>query len=739
MKRFLRYFIYRELYRMIRNAGNNSKQSNSKSRKPFDPDKPEDNLGHPDPGDAIPLEDGPIKTVGELQTVLQQMDPYDFEYFIADLWERMGWSTEVSSASMDEGVDVVARKSTPYDQTVLIQAKRYGPNTTVGSPDIQQYASLSRQYNGIDKVLVITTNEFTGQAMDLAERLNVKTINGEQLAELVGQNQALDLVVEYIDFVEAVENEPAESDPAETHVEPKGEPNAAQETTETPTGTGGLSSTVWKKATIAATVAWPVVFFSVGTISDALWGLLFFSVWLGLPIVLYLDARTVREHVDWPRHAWAYVLGSLVWLLAVIPAGIYLWRRRSFSKETTESTQSDPSSSTSTDEAGQSSSSVDPHEESESGGVPADEDSTHADSPGEGTDQDTVSTSEDVDDWMHVEYAGERYFTQTARSPNGDFVVAYKDGRRVEGSPEPGRVFLLTGGEDDDELAFTTEIARPNACAVANDGTVAVVDWNLDWGDELSGTFHVFTRTGNLILRHEFDSNLGQCAITPDGSYAATSTYNPDCTTYIFDTQGGSLLTEHENQHGNVDELEFVDQGGSWMLRLGDPNEDSAYGVDVAGHVVWKSEGLQRQERLESLLESTAEADLHEALDLLNEAAELASKDWEHRNIAQRAANAHWQLAKTVKQEHGVTEEWWQHMEQAYEKYVETLPRYDGKQGAAKVQRALGKQYLRDDEEEKALECFEEIERLEDEYDVQLLTDADQRRLNDLSSSLESA
>ena len=33
-------------------------------------------------------------------------------------------------ASADKGVDITARKSSPYEQMLLIQAKRYRPNTT---------------------------------------------------------------------------------------------------------------------------------------------------------------------------------------------------------------------------------------------------------------------------------------------------------------------------------------------------------------------------------------------------------------------------------------------------------------------------------------------------------------------------------------------------------------------------------------------------------------------------------
>lgn len=81
---------------------------------------------------------------------------------------------------------------------MLIQAKRYGPNTTVDSPEIQQYASLAHQEDGVDKVLVVTTNEFSRQALELAHDLNVKTIDGDDLVHIIREEDAVDLVAEYL-------------------------------------------------------------------------------------------------------------------------------------------------------------------------------------------------------------------------------------------------------------------------------------------------------------------------------------------------------------------------------------------------------------------------------------------------------------------------------------------------------------------------------------------------------------
>lgn len=136
----------------------------------------------------------------EVVQKLQEMDPYAFEQFIGDLWERKGWETTVSKESNDRGVDIRASKAYPYDQQLLIQAKRYGPDTTVGGPDIQQYASLAHQEDGIDKVAIVTTSEFTPQARTMADDLNVKRLNGTDLVAVIRQENAMDLVAAYADI-----------------------------------------------------------------------------------------------------------------------------------------------------------------------------------------------------------------------------------------------------------------------------------------------------------------------------------------------------------------------------------------------------------------------------------------------------------------------------------------------------------------------------------------------------------
>jgi len=133
----------------------------------------------------------------ELISGLHQINEYDFEQVIADLWERQGWSTEVTQESNDKGIDVIAERDEPFDHKHVIQAKKYEPSNAVGCPEIQQYASLRQQIDNVDAVVIITTGRFTSNAKEAADELNVKLINGEKLYKIFNSCKAFDILYSY--------------------------------------------------------------------------------------------------------------------------------------------------------------------------------------------------------------------------------------------------------------------------------------------------------------------------------------------------------------------------------------------------------------------------------------------------------------------------------------------------------------------------------------------------------------
>ena len=130
-----------------------------------------------------------------LRRRLQRMDPYAFEEFVGDVWDHLGWQTRVVG---ERGIDVVA---TNGDEKQLIQAKRYGPKTTVGSPEVQQYASLRLQEDSVDHVTIVTTGEFSRQAQELAPDVDVILVDGEGLLDMLSEIEAYEVFVKHFDDI----------------------------------------------------------------------------------------------------------------------------------------------------------------------------------------------------------------------------------------------------------------------------------------------------------------------------------------------------------------------------------------------------------------------------------------------------------------------------------------------------------------------------------------------------------
>lgn len=142
----------------------------------------------------------------DIKRLLQEMDEYEFEHLVADLWGLDGWNTIVSQASNDKGIDVTATKDVPFSRKELIQAKRYADGNYVGGPEIQQYSSLQIQEPDVDSVVVVTTSRFSKPAEDMASRLNVKLIDGDLLVDMVKEKDE-DLVTEYLDSEDSITSE----------------------------------------------------------------------------------------------------------------------------------------------------------------------------------------------------------------------------------------------------------------------------------------------------------------------------------------------------------------------------------------------------------------------------------------------------------------------------------------------------------------------------------------------------
>ncbi|WP_415380471.1 restriction endonuclease [Halosimplex sp. TS25] len=119
-----------------------------------------------------------------LKEALQSINGRSFEFFVSELWDAMGWETEVTRENNDDGVDIIARRDGIYPQKRLIQAKRLQSGDSINRRQVQQVSYLHTK-SDVDEVILVTTGTFTRGARTSADRANVKLVDIDDLLQLV--------------------------------------------------------------------------------------------------------------------------------------------------------------------------------------------------------------------------------------------------------------------------------------------------------------------------------------------------------------------------------------------------------------------------------------------------------------------------------------------------------------------------------------------------------------------------
>lgn len=119
-------------------------------------------------------------SIGVTTRNFQELSGSDFEKLLYRLYEKMGYSIQLTGKVGDQGGDLVATKD---QERILVQAKCYR-NFSVGNDAIQQ-AVAAKNFYGCNKTMVVTTSNFTREALDLAKANGVDLISKEILQKLL--------------------------------------------------------------------------------------------------------------------------------------------------------------------------------------------------------------------------------------------------------------------------------------------------------------------------------------------------------------------------------------------------------------------------------------------------------------------------------------------------------------------------------------------------------------------------
>jgi restriction endonuclease Mrr len=114
---------------------------------------------------------------------LRSLEPTEFERFVMRLFQQLGYDTELTGKSGDEGVDVIAVKG---ETRVIVQCKRYRKNV---SPSAARDLYGAMHHYQATEAHLITTGTISQKTKEWCISKPIHLIDGEALVQLVEINQ----------------------------------------------------------------------------------------------------------------------------------------------------------------------------------------------------------------------------------------------------------------------------------------------------------------------------------------------------------------------------------------------------------------------------------------------------------------------------------------------------------------------------------------------------------------------
>ncbi len=99
---------------------------------------------------------------------IKNMSPRDFEFFVADIFKKLGFSVKITKATRDGGRDIIATKAEPIPFTLIIECKHWGEKHKVDVSVIRSIYGVQTAMQA-NQSIVVTSSRFTKDARKFAE------------------------------------------------------------------------------------------------------------------------------------------------------------------------------------------------------------------------------------------------------------------------------------------------------------------------------------------------------------------------------------------------------------------------------------------------------------------------------------------------------------------------------------------------------------------------------------------
>lgn len=123
-----------------------------------------------------------------VETLMRELEGVQFEHFVAHLLEQMGYRTQVTQASGDGGVDVIAHRDPLGLEPPIIKVQCKRTTSSIGGPDVQRLTGTLAP-GGSELGLFVTLGSYSKDAQAIGRtRQDLRLINGNDLVDLIFQH-----------------------------------------------------------------------------------------------------------------------------------------------------------------------------------------------------------------------------------------------------------------------------------------------------------------------------------------------------------------------------------------------------------------------------------------------------------------------------------------------------------------------------------------------------------------------
>lgn len=120
-----------------------------------------------------------------IETLMKKLEGAQFEHFVAGLLTAMGYRTQVTQATGDGGVDVIAHKDPLGLEAPIVKVQCKRTLGSSGGPDVQKLMGTLAP-GGQEVGLFVTLGSFARDAQHIARtRQDLRLLNGTELVDLI--------------------------------------------------------------------------------------------------------------------------------------------------------------------------------------------------------------------------------------------------------------------------------------------------------------------------------------------------------------------------------------------------------------------------------------------------------------------------------------------------------------------------------------------------------------------------